>query len=90
MLNSKTLNNEINHIHKRALRTVYYDYKSFFNVLFDKNGSFTNYQINVQSLAIKIYKYLCSFFTTILGEVFKVKENIPYDLKCVMNYIPEY
>ena len=36
MLNSKALNNEINHINKRALSTVHCDYKSFFNVLFDK------------------------------------------------------
>ena len=75
MLNSKTLNNEINQIHKSALRTVYYDYKSFFNVLFDKDGSFTIHQINVQSLAIEIYKYLCSLFPTILVKFLRSRKQ---------------
>ena len=45
MLHSRTLNNKINRIHKRALRTVYPE-------LLDKDGSFTIHQRNVQSLAI--------------------------------------
>ena len=52
-----------------------------FNELLDKDGSITIYQKNVQNLAIEIYKYLHGLFPTILGEVFKVKETIPYDLR---------
>ena len=52
MLHSRTLNNKINRIHERALRTVYSDYNSSFNELLDKDGSFTIHQRNVQSLAI--------------------------------------
>ena len=40
-LHSRTLNNKISRIHKRALRTVYSEYNSSFNKLLDKNGSFT-------------------------------------------------
>ena len=36
---------------------------------------------NVQSLAIKIYKYLRVLYLAILSEVFKVNETIPYDLQ---------
>ena len=81
MLHSRTLNNKINRIHERALRTVYSDYNSSFNELLDKDGSFTIHQRNVQSLAIEIYKYLHGLSPAILNEVFKVNETIPYDLR---------
>ena len=80
MLHSRTLNNKINCIHKRALRTVHSDYNSSFNELLDKDASFTIHQKNVQSLAIEIYKYLHGLSPAILSEVFKVSETIPYDL----------
>ena len=92
MLHSRTLNNKINCIHERALRTVYSDYESSFNELLDKDGSFTIHQRNVQSLAIEIYKYLHGLSPAILNEVFKVNETIPYDLRMrneLINYIPE-
>ena len=44
MLHSITLNNKINHIHERALRTVYSDYNSSFYELLDKDDTFTIYQ----------------------------------------------
>ena len=50
--------NKNNCIHERALRTVHSDYKSSFNELFDKDGSFRIHQRNVQSLTIENYKYL--------------------------------
>ena len=81
MLHSRTLNNKINRIHERALRTVYSDYNSSFNELLDKDGSFTIHQRNVQSLAIEIYKYLHDLSPAILSEVFKENEAIPYDLR---------
>ena len=81
MLHSRTLNNKINRIHERALRTVYSDYNSSFNELLDKDGSFTIHQRNVQSLAIEIYEYLHGLSPAILNEVFKVNKTIPYDLR---------
>ena len=81
MLHSRTLNNKTNHIHERALRTVYSDYNSSFNELLDKDGSFTIHQRNVQSLATEIYKYLHGLSSAILSEVFKVNETIPFDLR---------
>ena len=35
-----TFNNEINGLRERALRIVYSDYKSSFNTLLEKDGSF--------------------------------------------------
>ena len=40
MFHSRTLNNKINRIHERGLRTVYSDYNSSFNELLHKDGSF--------------------------------------------------
>ena len=81
MLHSRTLNNKINRIHERALRTVYSDYNSSFNEFLDKDGSFTIHQRNVQSLAIEIYKYLHGLAPAILSADFKVNETIPHDLR---------
>ena len=58
MLHSRTLNKKINRLHEIALRIVYYDYKSSFKTLFEKDDSFSIHQINIQSLAIKICKCL--------------------------------
>ena len=81
MLRSRILNNKINHIHERALRTVYSDYNSPFNKVLDKDSSFTIHQRNFQSLAIEIYQYLHGLSPAILSEVFKVNKTIPYDLR---------
>ena len=47
MLHSRTLNNKVNRIHERALRTVYSDYNPSFNELLDKDGSFTIHQSKI-------------------------------------------
>ena len=81
MLRSRALNNKINHIHKRALRTVYSDYNLTFYELLDKDDTFKIYQNNVQILAIEIYKYLHGLSPAILRDIFKVNETIPCDLR---------
>ena len=81
MLHSRTLNSKINHIHERALSTVYSDYNSSFNKLLDKEGSFTIHHRNAQRFATEIYKYLRGLSPAILSKAFKVNETIPYDLR---------
>ena len=41
MFQSRCLNSKINKVHKKALRTVYSDYKSTFQELVDKEASFS-------------------------------------------------
>ena len=57
MFHSKTLNIKINRLHVRALRTVYFYYKSFCELL-EKNKSFSMHHKNIHSLVIEIYKFL--------------------------------
>ena len=54
MLHSRTLNIKINCLHERAPRIVDSDYKSSFNTLLEKDGSFLIHHRNIHSLAIEI------------------------------------
>ena len=54
-LNGK-LNNHINRIHERALRTVYQDHNSTVDELLAKGGSFNIHDRNLQRLLIEIFK----------------------------------
>ena len=72
MLHSRTLNNEINRLHVRALRIAYSDYKSSFNTILEKDGSFSIQSRNIQSLAIEIYKFLHGLCPPIMGDILKL------------------
>ena len=69
MLYSRTINNRINNIHKRALRMAYKDNQSSFKQLLEKYHSVTVYHKNLQVLVTEIFKvirlYTCnhSIFT---------------------------
>ena len=52
---SKTSFHSISRFQERALRTVYFDCKSSFNGLLDKDGSFTSYQKNFERVPNKIH-----------------------------------
>ena len=81
MLHSRTLNKKINRLHEIALRIVYYDYKSSFKTLFEKDDSFSNHQINIQSLAIKICKCLHGLSPAIMDDIIKLNRPPTYNLR---------
>ena len=81
MLHSRTLNNEINRLHERALRSVYSDYKSSLNTLLEKDGSFLIHNRNAQNLAIEIYKFLHGLSPAIMGDIIKFNRPPTYNLR---------
>ena len=58
MFCSRSCNNKINTLHERVLRLAYDDYELSFDVLLNKNKSFSNHHQNIQKLMIEVYKSL--------------------------------
>ena len=81
MFHSRTINNKINRLHERALRIVYSDFKSTFEGLLRKGKSFSIHEINIQSLAIEIYKSLNGLSPSFLNNVFHKNISNSYDLR---------
>ena len=73
--------NKINRLHKRALRIVCSDYKSSFNTLLEKDGSFSISHRKIQSLAIKRYKFLHGLSQAIMGDIIKPNRPHTYNLR---------
>ena len=78
MFHSRKLNNRINDIHERALRIVYNDYTSTFEILLQKDESYTIHQRNIQMLAIELYKVANEISPKIMSFVFPIKDIIRY------------
>ena len=83
MMHNRGLNNEINHIHERALRIVYNDYSSTFENLLNKDKSVTMHQRNLQQLAI--FKVKIGIAPKIMNKIFTFVENNTYNLRSGMH-----
>ena len=81
MSHSRTMNNKINRLHKRALRIAYSDFKSSFAGLLMKGNSFSIHERNIQSLAIEIYKFLNELSPSFLNNVFLKNISNSCDLR---------
>ena len=81
MLHSRTLNNKINPLHERALRVVYFDYKSSFNTPLEKDASSSIPDKNIQSLPIEIDKFLQGLFPAIIDDIIKLNRRPIYNLR---------
>ena len=81
MTHSRGLNNKTNHIHERALRTVYKDFSSSFEGLLAKDTSVKIHNRNLQKLAIEIFKVKMGISPIIMEEIFNFSDNNKYNLR---------
>ena len=75
---SRNLNNRINRIHERALRTVYSDSISTFDELLNRDKSVTIHIKNLQSLATEMFKVINGLAAEIMKNVFPIREQVRY------------
>ena len=83
MNHSRTLNNRISGLHKRALSLVYNDFPSSFLKLLEKVKSATIHHRNLQTL-FEIFKVKKNMASEILTEIFPQKENNSSFRNCIM------
>ena len=81
MCHSRTLNNEINNIHHRALRLVYQDKQSSFEELLQNDNFVSVHMKNLQYLATEIFKVKNGLSPIIMNDVFNFQENENYSLR---------
>ena len=75
MFHSRKLNNRINKLHERALRTVYKDDDLTFEQLLQKDNSFTIHERNLQKLAILMYQVKHKMCPQPIQEIFIQNAN---------------
>ena len=81
----KTSDNRINHLHQRALRTVYNDNVSTFEKLLEKDNSVTIQVRNLRILAIELYKTKENLAASIMHGTLE-QRNIQYNLRLQTNF----
>ena len=81
MCHGRGLNNKINNLHERALRTVYQDKNPSFETLLKHGKSVSIHVKNVQYLATEIFKVKNDLYPEIMKEIFIFHENPTYNLR---------
>ena len=77
---SRSLNNLVNRIHKRALRLIHNEHVSTFQGILEMTKEKTIHQNNLESLAKEIYKFLNGLSSLIMTGAFMIRNN-KYNLR---------
>ena len=75
MYGCKTNNAQINKVHTRALRAVYFDFSFTFDALLEKDASVSIHVKNLRFLLIEIYKILNRESPSFLWDIFEKKPS---------------
>ena len=78
---SRTNNGKINRLQERCLRIIYSDKQSSFETLFEKDGSVSVNNRNLQILATEMYKIKNDLSPLIVTELFEQRNEQHYDPK---------
>ena len=80
MCHSRANNSKISMLHERYLRIIYNDKQSSFTELLNKGSSALR---NIQRLAIEMFKFYNGLSPTLMNNIFKLREENPYNLRHV-------
>ena len=75
MFYSKKYNKKIHAVHERSLRIDRNDYESLYPLLLEETQQTTVHKRCINSLMIKVYKYLNGHSPGIMNDIFKLREN---------------
>ena len=81
MCHNRTKNNKINRLHERCLRLIYNDKKSSFEELLEIDSSVSVHDRNLRALATEIYKIYHVISSTIMNEIFTIRQQNQYNLR---------
>ena len=82
---SRSLNNQINRLQGRTLRSVYKGTSSSIVGLLEKENTFTIHQGNIKKRTIEIYKVKHKVAPELIYELFQETEH-PYDLRITRTF----
>ena len=66
---------------ERCLQITYSDKKSSFDELLDKDESVSIHHLNIQKPGIEIFKVLKGKNPHIVNEIFRIRDETPYELR---------
>ena len=72
---SRKINRKINHLHQRALRLVYNDYRSSFDELLKNDKSISIHHKNIHNVAIEMFKVKNDLSPPFMKEIFDYNSN---------------
>ena len=86
MFHGRIVNKKINYLHERALGIVYKDYINSFEDVLKRDKSVTLYHMNIQSLAIELFKVKQNLSNSILCNIF-LSQSISCNLRPHTDFI---
>ena len=81
MCHGRENNNKINRLYGRCLRIIYYDKRSSFNAISEKDGSVSIHERNIKILATEMFKVSKKLAPPQMQEIFKLKDQPHYNLR---------
>ena len=76
MFCSKISTKKINTVHERSLRIILNDYESPYPLLLEEAHQITFHQQYINSLMVKVYKYLNGPSPEIINDIFRLREDM--------------